>query len=139
MIALDQLLNWYATLTPHNVGRVAQFYASNAHFRDPFNDVQGVVAIEAIFTHMFAHTEQPHFIIGERVVQGRQAFVTWVFAFHLRGKLYEIAGVSHLCFDDYGKVVSHRDYWDAAEELLQKLPLIGKPIRWLRGRFKAVL
>ena len=34
-------------------------------------------------------------------------------------------------------VIEHRDYWDAVEELLQKLPLIGTPIRWLCRRFKA--
>ncbi|MET3106813.1 hypothetical protein AAKU67_002656 [Oxalobacteraceae bacterium GrIS 2.11] len=33
-------------------------------------------------------------------------------------------------------VTDHRDYWDAAEELFQKLPLIGAPIRWLRRQFK---
>jgi hypothetical protein len=34
-----------------------------------------------------------------------------------------------------GLVILHRDYWDAAEELLQKLPIVGAPIRWLRKKF----
>ena len=41
-------------------------------------------------------------------------------------------GASHLRFDAAGKVVLHRDYWDAAEELYAKLPLIGPPMRLLR-------
>jgi ketosteroid isomerase-like protein len=137
MTELDQLLTWYATLTPDSVGRVAEFYAADARFRDPFNDVRGVAAIESIFHHMFAHTEQPRFIIDNKIVQGDQAFVTWIFAFGLRGEQYTVEGASHLRFNSDGQVVLHRDYWDAAEELLQKLPLIGAPIRWLRGRFKA--
>lgn len=130
------LLAWYATLSPDTLARTGEFYAPDAQFRDPFNDVRGVVAIEAIFRHMFAHTGQPRFIIGERIVQGEQAFVTWLFVFSLRGKEYRIAGGSHLRFNDEGLVEMHRDYWDAAEELLEKLPLVGAPIRWLRARFR---
>ncbi|PVX36754.1 nuclear transport factor 2 family protein [Janthinobacterium sp. 78] len=106
----EPLLAWYATLTPDTVGRAGQFYAADAQFRDPFNEVDGVAAIEAILRHMFVHTEQPRFIIGERVR-----------------------------FNADGLVFLHRDYWDAAEELLQNLPLIGAPIRWLRGRFRVPL
>jgi len=135
----EPLLAWYATLSPDTVGRAGQFYAAGAQFRDPFNDVRGVAAIEAVFQHMFVHTEQPRFIIGERVAQGDQLFVTWLFVFRLRGAPYQISGGSHLRFNEDGLVVMHRDYWDAAEELLAKLPLVGAPIRWLRGRFRVPL
>ena len=132
----EPLLAWYASLSPDTVGRAGEFYATDARFRDPFNDVCGLGAIEAIFGHMFVHTDQPRFIIGERLVQGDQAFVTWLFVFRLRGAPYQISGASHLRFNPDGLVVMHRDYWDAAEELLQKLPLVGAPIRWLRRRFR---
>ncbi len=132
----EPLLAWYAALTPETVAQAGDFYAADAQFRDPFNDVRGIAAIEAIFRHMFVHTEQPRFIIGERMAQGDQAFVTWLFVFSLHGVPYQIDGSSHLRFNQAGLVVMHRDYWDAAEELLQKLPLVGAPIRWLRGRFR---
>lgn len=135
MSALDNILDWYTTLTPHSVGNVSQFYQSDAHFKDPFNDVRGVARIEAIFVHMFETTENPHFIIDQRIEQGQQAFVTWTFSFKLKGKEYSVAGGSHFIFDDQGFVTVHRDYWDAAEELFQKLPIIGAPMRWLRRRF----
>jgi len=40
--------------------------------------------------------------------------------------------VTLLKFDAAGKVNYHRDYWDAAEELYEKLPLIGPLMRGLR-------
>lgn len=135
MITLEPLLAWYASLTPQTVGRAAEFYANDAQFRDPFNDVHGVPAIEAVLHHMFTHSDNPHFIIGERIVQGQQAFVTWTFVCTLRGMVYEVVGGTHFRFNQDGLVTLHRDYWDAAEELLQKLPLVGAPIRWLRRRF----
>lgn len=135
MTTLNPLLDWYATLTPDTVSGAGQFYAADAHFRDPFNDVRGLAAIETIFRHMFDHTEHPRFIIVDRIAQGDQAFVTWRFVFGLRGKEYAIAGGSHLRFNADGLVTLHRDYWDAAEELFQKLPLVGGAIGWLRRRF----
>ena len=136
MTNLLPLLNWYSTLTPNSVQYAKLFYAPTAHFKDPFNDVTGIPAIESIFKHMFATTENPRFIIGEQILQQQQAFVTWTFEFKLNGKPYQIVGGSHLVFDEAGLVTLHRDYWDAAEELLQKLPIVGGPIRWLRGKFK---
>ena len=136
MSQLHDLLHWYSTLTPASVKEAGRFYQNNARFKDPFNDVIGIPAIEAIFEHMFKTTQNPRFIIGDVIEQGQQAFVTWVFEFRLKGKDYKIVGGSHLQFDETGLVTLHRDYWDAAEELLQKLPLVGGPIRWLRRQFR---
>jgi len=134
---LDALLEWYATLAPATLGRLPEFYAEQARFKDPFNDVQGTAAIARIFAHMFETTEHPRFVILERMAQGDQGFATWRFEFGLKGQQYTVLGASHLHFDQAGRVLTHRDYWDAAEELWQKLPLIGGPVRWLRGRFRA--
>lgn len=134
---LDGLLDWYATLAPDTLARLPQFYAADARFKDPFNEVQGVAAISRIFAHMFETTDQPRFVILDRMAQGDQGFATWRFEFGLKGQQYTVLGASHLHFDEHGQVLTHRDYWDAAEELWQKLPLIGAPVRWLRGRFRA--
>ena len=36
-----------------------------------------------------------------------------------------------------GRVVAHRDYWDAAEELYEKLPVLGALMRLLKRRLRA--
>ena len=50
-----------------------------------------------------------------------------------------IHGVSHLRFDPDGKVNYHRDYWDAAEEIYMKLPLVGGLMRYLRRHLSATV
>lgn len=132
---LEQLLHWYSTMSPGSVMQAVNFYHVNARFKDPFNEVHGVNLIMRIFNHMFAATEAPRFVMMDQIVQGDQAFVTWTFEFRLKGKHYSVVGGSHLKFDEEGLVIDHRDYWDAAEELFQKLPVIGGPIRWLRRKF----
>jgi nuclear transport factor 2 (NTF2) superfamily protein len=135
---LDKLLSWYEALTPETLGDIGRYYADDAYFRDPFNKAQGIEDIRTVFRHMFDYTEAPRFIMKARMLQGEQAFVTWVFEFRLSGKRYVVEGASHLSFNDEGLVLAHRDYWDAAEELLQKLPVVGWPIRWLRQRLSAL-
>ena len=136
MTRLNDLLDWYSTLTPESVRLAVDFYHVDASFKDPFNDVRGVDAIISIFDHMFVSTQNPRFIMHDRITQDRQAFVSWTFKFSFKGTPYHIHGASRLKFDAAGMVIEHRDYWDAAEELFQKLPLIGGPVRWLRRQFK---
>ena len=133
-----RLVTFFETLTPHTVGQLALLYDRNARFVDPFNDVQGLPAVENIFRHMFEALDGPRFVVTGQVVQGAQCFLLW--DFHFRFKRFNthadqtIRGTSHLVFSDAGLVTLHRDYWDAAQELYEKLPLIGSLMRWLRKR-----
>lgn len=134
---LDDLIDFYQFLTPESVGRFGEFYAETACFRDPFNDVRGLPAIRRIFRHMFAQVQEPRFIVTEKVSTGETAFLVWTFHFRRGGKAYAIQGVTRLRWDASGKVDEHRDYWDAAEELYMKLPLLGGLMRALRRMFTA--
>jgi ketosteroid isomerase-like protein len=124
--------DFFEALAPADVARLPQFYAPQAYFKDPFNDVCGIEAIGRIFAHMFERLESPRFVIREALVQGDAAFLTWDFPFRLRGRELLIHGASHLKFDADGRIAYHRDYWDAAEELYEKLPLLGGLMRLLK-------
>ena len=137
MSHLDQLLQWYGALERSSLERIGEFYAPEAIFKDPFNDIKGLRSIRRIFEHMFETTEDPRFVILAHMGQGDQGFATWRFEFRLKGRFYTVLGATHFRFDQAGLVTEHRDYWDAAEELWQKLPLIGGPVKWLRGKFRA--
>ena len=133
-----QLVQFYESLSPQSVGQLDQFYNPQARFTDPFNDVIGVVAITRIFDHMFVNLHQPRFVVKERVLQGAQCFLTWEFRFYFKGykvgQEQVILGASHLVFSNTGLVTVHRDYWDAAQELYEKLPVVGSWMRWLKKR-----
>jgi steroid delta-isomerase len=134
--AVERLVQLYEQLTPGHLQRLDSYYASDAHFKDPFNEVRGVTAIAGIFAHMFDTLQEPRFVVTERLVQGRQAFLAWEIHFRFRRRRPDseqcIRGATLLSFDAQGLVCQHRDYWDAAEELYEKLPLLGILMRWLR-------
>jgi ketosteroid isomerase-like protein len=135
--AVEALANFYQTLAPASLDRLGEFYAPDAHFKDPFNEVVGVAAIRRIFEHMFATADAPRFVVTRRIVQGDQAMLGWDFHLRLRGREIVVRGVSHLSFDADGRVGLHRDYWDPAEELYVHLPVIGVLMRALRRKLSA--
>lgn len=133
---VDALVQYFETLTPQSVAGLSQFYAEDCRFKDPFNDVRGQAELVAIFRHMFEQLDVPRFIVQERVVEAPRVLLTWDFEFRFRRwqsrATQTIHGASLLTFDATGLVAVHRDYWDAAEELYEKLPGIGALLRLLK-------
>jgi steroid Delta-isomerase len=136
--AVARIARYFDTLTPQSVAQIGDFYTPDARFKDPFNDVQGIPAITRIFEHMFTALHEPRFVVTNSLVDGAQAFLVWEFRF--RFKRFDtvteqvVHGGSHLTLNADGRIREHRDYWDAAEELYEKLPVVGGLMRWLKNR-----
>lgn len=132
---LRRLVAFFESIAVDNVQQLAQLYTDDAWFKDPFNEVQGLPAIERIFAHMFAQVDAPRFVVTRQVLQGEHAFLTWDFLFRMKRFARDeqcIRGATHVRFAPDGRVAMHRDYWDAAEELYEKLPVLGGLMRLLK-------
>jgi steroid delta-isomerase len=132
-----RIVEYFESLTPDTVARLSEHYAANAWFKDPFNEVTGLEAIRRVFAHMYRQVEDPRFRVTDRVVAENGALLVWDFSFRLGRRAIAVRGATHLRFNGRGKIVYHRDYWDAAEELYAKLPLLGPLIRLLQSRLAA--
>ena len=134
---VQRVIAAFEALSPGDLERLGAYYTEDARFKDPFNEVQGLPAIRAVFAHMFVALEAPRFVVTEAIVQDDQCFLVWDFLFRFRRFSREpqtVRGGSHLKFAPDGRVVLHRDYWDTAEELYEKLPAVGALMRWLKRR-----
>ena len=134
LAAVDRVVALFEHLTPADVERLGEFYTADAFFKDPFNEVHGLAQVQRIFRHMFEALEAPRFVVTSRIAGAGECFLAWDFHFGLRGRALTIRGASHLRFAADGRVAWHRDYWDAAEELYEKLPVLGTLMRWLKKR-----
>lgn len=133
-----ELINFYHLLTRESLSRMGDFYASTAYFKDPFNEVNSLEEIRIIFIKMFSHLRDAKFNVTESITQNDSTILVWDFTFRIPKYQPDITqrirGVSHIRFDANGKVHYHRDYWDAAEELYEKLPGIGALMRFMKKR-----
>jgi len=134
---VQRIVARFEHLAAADVATLGEIYAADARFKDPFNDVRGLAAIERVFAHMFVALDAPCFVIRDVIVQGDQCFLSWDFRFRMRrwrrGE-QRIHGATHLRLAADGRIAEHRDYWDAAEELYEKLPALGALMRWLKAR-----
>jgi steroid delta-isomerase len=134
---VQRIIEAFERLQPADIERMDQLYSADAQFKDPFNEVQGVPAIQQVFRHMFVALREPRFVIRDAVCEGDQCFLSWDFLFRMRRFRSDeqcIRGGSHLRLLADGRISVHRDYWDAAEELYEKLPALGGLMRWLKRR-----
>ena len=137
---LQRIVTFFETLTIDNLASIPLIYAPDAWFKDPFNEVTGLPAIKHLFAHMFVQVDDPHFVITQHMQQEEVAFMTWEFYFRMKHFSKDsqcIRGATHFRLDKDGYITSHRDYWDAAEELYEKLPVLGSFMRLLKRSAKA--
>ena len=130
MNALDALCDYFERLSAANLDELDAHYATDAWFKDPFHEVTGVAAIRAILEHTFAKLPGARFRVTRRFPGADQhAVILWEmdFVMPITRQPTTISGATHLAFDAAGRVTRHRDYWDAAEELYARLPVL----KWL--------
>ncbi len=104
---------WAASWPRQDAEAIAALYAGDATYRalafrapdTPTGYLQRVFAEESDITCRF----------GEPVVASERAAVEWWASWVEDGRPITLAGVTMLRFDDEGKVVDHRDYWNQAE------------------------
>ena len=136
--AAERIVTLFEQMRPEDVARLDAYYTPDAWFKDPFNEVRGLEPVQRIYRHMFDVLEGPRFHVTSSIVQGHQCFLAWEFHFAFRGwrqgQAQLVRGSSHLELAPDGRIARHRDYWDAAEEVYEKLPLLGALMRWLKRR-----
>ena len=135
--ALRRVATFFEGLRAEDLDRLGEIYAARAWFKDPFNEVEGVARIRTIFAAMFRELESPRFVVDAAFGSGRQGFLAWRMLFERGGRRESIRGGTHLEFDSDFLVLRHRDYWDTAEELYEKIGLLRPLVRWLRRRLSA--
>jgi len=124
---------FFETLTPDNVGAITDLTTADVRFSDPFNDTTGPKALMAVFRHMFLSIDRPRFAIDALALDGERALYRWTFTGRLRrwGTPMVIKGMSEVRFAPDGRVIAHTDHWDAASQVLARLPVVGRAVRVL--------
>ena len=131
------VVQFYAPMTPSSLTELPGIYAEQATFKDPFNEVRGLPAIHTVFSHMFETLTRPRFVVLNTMTQGDEAWITWNFLIQRPQGEWSIHGATHLRYAEDGRIKQHRDYWDPAQELYARLPILGPLVRWLTRRLSA--
>jgi len=120
-------------------GKVADVYAAELFFHDTLKTIRDVEELEVYFletAEMLKHSSVRY----DDVVRGENGdvYVRWKMTYRSKklAKDQDIVtiGMSHLRFDEEGKVILHQDFWDSTRGIFEHVPLIGAGIRAVKKR-----
>jgi len=134
--ALERLEAYFADMTPASVAETRSIYADRAVLYDNLAVVTGAKNIEAYFAKAAGEVDGLQVQFEQVSRTGIDYYIRWKMIITSEGlspgEPLISYGVTHFRFDDDGRVLLHRDFWDAATGLYEYLPWIGDMITRLR-------
>jgi ketosteroid isomerase-like protein len=108
---------WERAWPVRDVDAIAALYSEDAvyralAFREPD---RGLAGVRRYLEENFAAEEEIECWFGEPVVEGDRAAVEWWGSWVEEGRTLTLAGTTVLRFDDSGRVIDQRDYWNEVE------------------------
>lgn len=117
---------------------VRSVYGSDAYFNDTIKEISTNEEIAHYLAESLAATELVRIEVKDVARSGVDYYFRWVMDIKFRnlnnGSWTQSEGMSQIRFDREGKVVMHRDFWDAAGGLFAYMPVVGSLLRWIKGR-----
>lgn len=121
-------------------GKAARVYAGETFFNDTLKTLRGAEEIEAYLLETAAMLESGtvEFLDTVETAQG-DVYARWEMVYRGKklagGEPIRTIGMSHLRFDEEGKVILHQDFWDSARGIFEHVPVVGGQVRFLKNRF----
>jgi hypothetical protein len=137
-LALDRLQGYFALVTPGSVRlHTAEVYAPAAYLNDTLVAIEGVGRIEAYLAKTTENARQLRVQFLDHTQAGPDYYIRWrmtVQADALNGGEPVVTyGITQFRFDPEGRVLIHKDFWDAATGFYEQLPVLGSLVRTVRA------
>lgn len=135
--AIDQFRDFYRVFSEKKIREsIRALYGRQAYFRDGFREVEGIDAIEKYFLSSTEAFHECTFDIQDVAVHEGNYYFRWIMTLVLKRDKedrFQAVGMSHVRFDQAGKITFHQDYWDTGI-IYEKAPVLGSIITWIRQR-----
>lgn len=130
---LERYRAFMEALLPSELDRLDGMYTSDIHFRDPFSDVHGLKGLRIVFAKMYADVPDSKFKVLDAVVSGEGGYLKWLYTGTFRGQALSVTGLTEVALRD-GKVSSHVDYYDAASNFYERIPVLSWVVKLIKKR-----
>jgi hypothetical protein len=140
-VGLTSFGETFADLTRPDTGeRMAALYAAEVYFNDTLVTLTTGSEVADYMGATGEKLDTSRVVIDQVLRDGVDVYVRWRMDFATSAFGMKIdsesIGMTHLRFDDDGRVVLHQDFWDAAGGLYEHLPLIGAVVRTAKRMMK---
>ena len=120
-------------------GKVGEVYAKSFFFNDTLKTIRDPGELEHYFLETGAMLKHSNVRYDDVVTtETGDVYIRWKMTYRSKklSKDQDIVtiGMSHLRFDQEGKVILHQDFWDSSRGIFEHVPLIGAGIRAVKKR-----
>lgn len=141
-LAFGNIQRYFAGMTATTVReQTASVYAPDCYLNDTLVGIDGANAVEAYFGHTIERATLLTVDFLERAPVGTDWYVRWRMAVAADGlnggKAVLTYGVTQFRFDASGRVLIHKDFWDAGTGLYEQIPVLGRVIGRVRAAVEA--
>ena len=138
--AVSRLKAFLSEMTSDRIrADIRDVYAPGVFLNDTLKTVEGVDALEEYFLETVQRTEFVRVRFDDMARSGRDYYLRWFMEYRSDringGAIVASIGMTHIRFDEAGKVVLHQDYWDSTDGFFERLPVLGWMIRSVKSRF----
>lgn len=117
----------------------AAMYADRFYFSDTLVTTEDPALALAHLRRMRSSAEDLEVRLLNRLDDGADVYLIWqmlaTFTPVRSPVTSNTIGMTHLRFDDAGRIVLHQDFWDASEGFYQHVPVLGSIIHRIRRGF----
>jgi hypothetical protein len=138
--ALDNFASFFSSFAADRIERLLDAtYGPDVYFNDTLKTIRGSAALAHYLRESAAAVEDCRVSIEDRTrTADGEYLLRWKMMIRFkrfrRGVDTWTVGLSHLRFDEHGRVIYHQDYWNAADGVYEHIPLLGWMIRALKRR-----
>jgi len=142
----DQLINYLEclqNLRAESIEPVLELITDDFKFTDPFNAIDGKLGYQAVLRAALEDSREMQFKITKIIREDSTAFLTWDYSFlaankTLGAKRILIQGMSEIRIAESGLISYHKDYWDVASTVYERIPVLGYVLKFLRKRIAVI-
>lgn len=137
-VGLERFRATFHDLTAADLAeRVRETYADELFFNDTLHSFYALGELVEYMRRTGAGLSDSVVEVHQVLRDGADVYVRWTMEFRTRAAGRDIhsrsIGMTHLRFDDAGRVVLHQDFWDSGHALYAHLPFVGFAVRRARA------
>lgn len=116
---------------------VQELYAETFYFNDTLVTIRDRDALVKYLLKTQSQLQAIEVSGIKTLASGNDIFISWVMTteFQILGSQQSVQsiGISHLRFDEQGKIILHQDFWDSAAGFFEQIPVFGGVMLWLKN------
>lgn len=136
---LERLQDFFSDMTVESVRANATFvYAPEAYLNDNVVGISGVDRITDYFAHAALQADVLDIVFLDVARSKTDYYIRWQMRVDAKalsdGESVFTYGTTQFRFDREGRVIIHRDFWDAATGIYEHLPYLGPLIKYVHRK-----